>query len=173
MMAAPALVVLQPGRRDRLALQRVHQVRAEAVTLQQLQQPPPPKRGLERRGRARRQAADHTEDRLHPIGHVTVGEHLASLVDHRHLRTLAVHVDPDVDRHNWAANLGVQVRCHGLGITESQQRACSDPPGFIQIADSGRLGDAYPLPLAARRSSGSAWERMRRAERLPAGFPGL
>ena len=73
------LVVLQPGRGDRLALQRVHQVRGEAVVLQQLHQPPPAERGLERRRRARRQAADHTQDRLHPVRHVAVGEHLAIL----------------------------------------------------------------------------------------------
>src|SRR5512135_3174400 len=40
-IAAPALVVLQPGRGDRLAPQRVHQVRIEAVVLQQLHQPAP------------------------------------------------------------------------------------------------------------------------------------
>jgi hypothetical protein len=28
------------------------------------------------------------------------------------------------------ANLGVQVRCHGLGITESQQPACTDASRF-------------------------------------------
>jgi hypothetical protein len=36
------LVVLQPRRGDRLALQRMHHVRLEAVGLQQLQQPPQP-----------------------------------------------------------------------------------------------------------------------------------
>jgi hypothetical protein len=79
------LVVLQPGRGDRLALQRVHQVRVEAIVLQQLHQPPPAERGLERGRCARRQAADHTQDRLHPVRHVAVGEYPAILVDHRHL----------------------------------------------------------------------------------------
>ena len=31
------------------------------------------------------------------------------------------------------SNLGMQVRCHGLGITESQQPACTAAPGLIQI----------------------------------------
>ena len=93
------LVVLQPGRGDRLALQRVHQVRVEAVVLEQLQQPPPAERGLERRGRPRRQAADHPQDRLGPVRHVPVRQHLATRIDDCHLRTLAVHVDPDVNRH--------------------------------------------------------------------------
>jgi hypothetical protein len=54
-IAASALVVLQPCRGDRLALQRVHQVRVEAVVLQESRQPSPAERGLECRGRARRQ----------------------------------------------------------------------------------------------------------------------
>jgi hypothetical protein len=62
------LVVLQPGRGDRLAPQRVHQVRVKPVILQQLHQPPRAERGLERRRRARRQPADHLQDRLHPLG---------------------------------------------------------------------------------------------------------
>ena len=58
---------LQPRRGDRLALQRVHQVRVEAVILQQLQLPTPAERRLERRRRPRRQAADHAQDRLDPV----------------------------------------------------------------------------------------------------------
>jgi hypothetical protein len=93
------LVVLQPRRGDGLAPQRMDQVRLEAVVLQQLHQPPPAVRGLERRRRARRQIADHAQDRPHAVGHVAVGEHLAVLIDDRHLRALAVHVDSDVNRH--------------------------------------------------------------------------
>ena len=74
-------------------------VRLEAVVLQQLHQPPPAVRGLERRRGARRQAADHRQDRRHAVVHVAVGEHLAILIDDRHLGALAVHVDSDVDRH--------------------------------------------------------------------------
>jgi hypothetical protein len=92
------LVVLQPRRRDRLALQRMDQVRLEAVILQQLHQPAPAERGLERRRGAAGQAADHAQDRLHAVGHVAVGEHLALLIDDRHLGALAVHVDAGVDR---------------------------------------------------------------------------
>jgi hypothetical protein len=86
-----------------LAPQRVHQVRGEPVVLQQFDQPPRAERGLERGRCAGRQAADHLQDRLCPIGHVAVGEHLAFGVDDRHLRALAVHVDPDVDRHDRAS----------------------------------------------------------------------
>jgi len=98
-IAAPALVVLQPGRGDRLAPQHMDQVRGEPVILQQFHQPAGPVRGLQRRRSARRQAADHLQDRLHPIGHIAVGKHLPGLVHHRHLRALAVHIDPDVNRH--------------------------------------------------------------------------
>jgi len=72
----------------------VHHVRLEAEVLQQ---PPPAERRLERRRGASGQPADHRQDRRHAIGHVPVGEHLATLTDHRRLGTLAVHVDPDVD----------------------------------------------------------------------------
>jgi hypothetical protein len=81
----------------------VDQVRLEAVVLQQLHQPPPAERGLERRRGARRQIADHAQDRLHAVGHVPVGEHPAILIDDRHLRALAVHVDSDVNRHRRAS----------------------------------------------------------------------
>jgi hypothetical protein len=77
----------------------VHHVRLEAVAFQQLQQPPPAERGLVRRRRACGQAADHVQDRLYPAGDVAVGEYLATLIDHRHLGTLAVDVDSDVNRH--------------------------------------------------------------------------
>ena len=93
------LVVLQPRRGDRLAPQRVHQVRVEAVVLQQLGQPAPAERGLERHRRPRGQIADQPQDRLGAVHHVLVQLHLAVLGDHRHLGALAVHVDADVDRH--------------------------------------------------------------------------
>jgi len=47
-IAAPALVVFQPRRGDRLAPRRVHQVRGEPVILQQLHQPAGAAGGLER-----------------------------------------------------------------------------------------------------------------------------
>jgi hypothetical protein len=50
-IAAPAFVVLQPRGGDRLAPQRVHQVRVEAVVFQQIGQPAPAERGLERHRR--------------------------------------------------------------------------------------------------------------------------
>ena len=97
------LVVLQPRRGDRLAPRRVHQVRGEPIVLQHRHQPPRAERRLQRGRRARRQAADHLQDRLCPVGHIAVGEHLATGVDDRHLRALAVHVDPDVNRHDRAS----------------------------------------------------------------------
>jgi hypothetical protein len=42
----------------------------------------------------------------------------------------------------------------------------------VRSADSGRLGGTRPPPLAARRSSGLAWERLRLAEGLTVAFPG-
>jgi hypothetical protein len=53
------------------------------------------------------------------------------------------------------ANLGAQVRCHGLGITESQQPACTDASRFIQIADSGRLTAIPATRVTAHRSARS------------------
>jgi hypothetical protein len=70
-------------------------VRVEAIALQQLHQPSRAERRLERRRRPRRQAADHFQDRLHPVRHVAVGEHLARGIDDRQLGALAVHVDSD------------------------------------------------------------------------------
>jgi len=97
------LVVFQPGRSDRLAPRRVDQVRGEPIVLQHRHQPPRAERRLQRGRRARRQAADHLQDRLCPVGHIAVGKHLATGVDDRHLRALAVHVDPDVNRHDRAS----------------------------------------------------------------------
>src|SRR5262249_58463854 len=77
--------------------------RGEAVILQQLHQPPPPERRVDRRGRAGRPPADHPQDRLHPVRHVPVRQHLAILIDDRHLRALAVNVDSDVNRHHRAS----------------------------------------------------------------------
>ncbi len=91
--------VLQPGRGDRLAPQRVHQVRVEAVILQQPDQPAPPERGLERHRRPGRQIADQPQDRLGPVRRVLVQLHRPVLGDYRHLGPLAVHVDADLDRH--------------------------------------------------------------------------
>jgi len=69
-------------------------VRGEPVILQQRHQPAPAERRLERDRRARRQAADHAQHRLGTVRDVAAGEHLATLVDHRDLGTLAVHVIP-------------------------------------------------------------------------------
>jgi len=99
-MAAPGLVVLQPGRGDRLAPQRVHHVRLQAVVLEQGSQPPPPVRGLERHRRPGRQRADQPPHRLTAIDHVPVDRHLAVLADNRDLRTLAMNIDSDVNRHH-------------------------------------------------------------------------
>jgi hypothetical protein len=98
-IAAPALVVLQPRRGDRLAPRGVHQVRVKPVILQQFHQPAGAVAGLERGRGARRQAADHLQDRLRPMGHVPVRQDLTALIDHRHLGALAVHIDSDVNRH--------------------------------------------------------------------------
>jgi hypothetical protein len=92
-------VVLQPGRGDGLAPQRVHQVRVEAVVLQQLGQPAPAERGPGRHRRPGGQIADQPQHRRGSVDHVLVQLHLAVLSDYRHLVALAVHVYADVDRH--------------------------------------------------------------------------
>jgi hypothetical protein len=138
-IAAPALVVLQPRRGDRLALQRVHQMRLEAVILQQPGQPSPAERGLERRLGAGRQAADHRQDRLHAVVHVAVGEHLAILVDDRHLGALAVDVDSDVDRHCRSPFRAFE--CHpGASLYRAEQErgpACRPGPHRVRTTSTG------------------------------------
>jgi hypothetical protein len=110
------LVVLQPRRGDRLAPQRVHQVRLEAVVLQQLGQPSPAECGLERHRRPRGQVADQPEHRLGAVYHVLVQLHRPVLGDYRHLGPLAVHVDADVDRH-------CRVSSPELGISHPERPA--------------------------------------------------
>ncbi len=90
---------LQPRRGDRLAPQRVHQVHIEAVILQELDEPAPAERGLERHRRPRGQTADQPQHRLGTVHHVLVELDRAVLGDHRHLGALAVPVDAGVDRH--------------------------------------------------------------------------
>jgi hypothetical protein len=134
------LVVLQPRRGDGLALQRVHQVRLEAVVLQQLYQPPPAERGLERRLGACWQAADHRQDRLHAVRNVAVGEHRAILVDNRYLGALAVDVDSDVDRH-----------------CRSPFRARTSPGASLCRAEQER-GPAWgPVLIGSGHDLGSVW----------------
>ena len=55
--------------------------------------------GTQLRNRIHAVAADHAQHRLGTVRDVAVGEHLATLIDHRDLGTLAVHVDSDVNRH--------------------------------------------------------------------------
>jgi hypothetical protein len=98
-MAAPALVVLQPGRGDRLAPQRVHEMRIEAVVLQQISQPALAERGPGSPPASRRQIAEQPQEQLGAIHYVLVQLHRAVPGDHRHLGPLAVNVDTDLDRH--------------------------------------------------------------------------
>ena len=94
------LVVLQPRRGDRLAPQRVHQVRLEAVVLEQLR-PASPSRTRPRTppacpaGRSPISRSIGSE----PFTTFRLSCTFPSSVDHRHLGALAVHVDTDVDRH--------------------------------------------------------------------------
>ena len=75
---------------------------------------------------------------VHAIGHVAVGEHLATLVDHRHLRPLAVHVDSDVDRHRGPPS-----------------RARVSPGNYVHRAEQGRGSGLTPGPHRVR--SAAAW----------------
>jgi len=55
-------------------------------------------RGFSRR--AGRQVADQPQQRLGPVDRVLVQLYLSVLGDYRHLGTLAVHNDADVNRHS-------------------------------------------------------------------------
>jgi len=77
----------------------VHEVREKPVILQQLDQPAPAERRLERHRRAGGQVPDQPEQRLGPVDHVLVELDRAVLGDYRHLGALAMHVDTDVNRH--------------------------------------------------------------------------
>ncbi len=70
---------------------------------------PPAEHGLEHRGRARRQAADHAQHRFQPIRHIPVWQDLPRPIDHRHLGPLAVHIDSHVSD---IAGLLSQLACH-------------------------------------------------------------
>jgi hypothetical protein len=117
------LVVLQPRRRDCLAPQRVHQVRVEAVVLQQLDQPAPAERGLERHRRPGRQIADQPQDGLDPVHRVLVQLHRPVLGDHRHLGALAVHVDADVNRLRLPAGPLTGMRMAGAYVARRRRYA--------------------------------------------------
>jgi hypothetical protein len=81
----------------------MRQVRGEPVILQQRHQPPRAEPRLKRGRRPRRQATDHPQDRLCPIGHIPVSQHLTTGAGDRHLGPLAMHADPDVNRHHRAS----------------------------------------------------------------------
>src|SRR6266550_4248019 len=106
----------QPRPGDGLAPQRVHQVRLEAVVLQELGQPSPAECGLERHWCPWGQVADQPQHRLRAVYHVLVELHRPVLGDYRHLGPLAVHVDADVDRH-------CRVSSPELGISHPERPA--------------------------------------------------
>jgi hypothetical protein len=85
------------SRAEAIALHRSGCTRCASVILQQVGQPAPAERGLERHRRPRGQLADQPQERLGAVHHVLVQLHLSVLGDHRHLGALAVHVDADVD----------------------------------------------------------------------------
>jgi hypothetical protein len=94
-IAAPALVVFQPRRGDRLAPQRVHHVRVEAVVLQRLGRMRPRTHRGSPEGRSPVSRRNGSE----PFTTFPVQLHLAVLGDHRHLGALAMRIDSDVNRH--------------------------------------------------------------------------
>ena len=98
------LVVLQPGRGDRLAGAGVHQVRLQFALLEQVRQPPPAVSRLERHRRARLQVFEDVEHRIGAVVNVAVQQLLAVAVDQRHLAPLAMHIDSGVN-HLWASSL--------------------------------------------------------------------
>jgi hypothetical protein len=94
----------------------VHQVRLEAVILEQLGQPAPAERGLERHRRPRWQISDQPQHRLRAVHYVLVELDRAVSGDYRHLGPLAVHVDADVNRH-------CRVSSPELGISHPERPA--------------------------------------------------
>jgi hypothetical protein len=94
----------------------VDQVRLEAVVLQQLGQPAPAERGLERHRRSRWQVSDQPQHRLGAVHHVLVELDGAVSGDYRHLGPLAVHIDADVNRH-------CRVSSPELGISHPERPA--------------------------------------------------
>jgi hypothetical protein len=91
-------------------------VRVEAVVFQQIGQPAPAERRLERHRRPRGQVPDQPQERLGAVHHVLVQLHLAVLGDYRHLGALAMHIDADVDRH-------CRVSSPELGISHPERPA--------------------------------------------------
>jgi hypothetical protein len=94
----------------------VHQVRLEAVVLQQPVQPAKAERGLERHRRPGRQIADQPQQRLDPVHRVLVPLHRPVPGDHRHLGPLAVHIDAGANRH-------CRVSSPELGISHPERPA--------------------------------------------------
>lgn len=91
------LVVLQPGRGDRLTLQGMRHVHLETMVLEQFNQPAPAEGGLERHRRSRRKVPDHREHRLPPIEHIPVHRDLPALIRDRDLRPATVHSRANTD----------------------------------------------------------------------------
>jgi hypothetical protein len=103
------LVVLEPGRRDRLAAAGMDQVRFQAELLQQLDQPAPAVGGLEcDRGAPRKGTQDRGQLRR-VVWDVAVALLVAGIIDDGDLRALAVHVHADVHTHQGPPSLGSSI----------------------------------------------------------------
>jgi hypothetical protein len=77
----------------------MHQARLQLQLLEQVDQPAPAVGGLERHRDAGRQRAKDRQQLGRVVGQVAVGQLNASLVDHRDLGALAMHVHADVHTH--------------------------------------------------------------------------
>jgi hypothetical protein len=64
-------VRLDPGRRDRLSLPRMRQMQLDPLRLEQIRQPLPPERGLERDPRLTTQLGEDRAQRLRLVRHST------------------------------------------------------------------------------------------------------
>jgi hypothetical protein len=93
------LVVLAPGRGDRLAAAGMDQVRLQLQFLEQIDQPAPAVGGLEGHRGARRQPTKDRDQLGRVVGQVAVALLDTGGVHDGDLGALAMHVHPDVDTH--------------------------------------------------------------------------
>ena len=101
----------------------MHQVRLEAVVLQQPGQPAPAERGLERHRRPGGQVTDQPQHRLGSVHHVLVELDRAILGDYRHLGPLAMHIDADVNRLRLPARPLTGMRMAGAYVARRRRYA--------------------------------------------------
>jgi len=93
-----------------------------------------------------------------PVRDVPVRQHLPGLIDHRHLGSLAVHVDPNVDRHRRASF--PSSNCHPEHRYRVEQKGgpglMPGPIGSVLGGDPMALGDEIELRVGELPARGDA-----------------